>query len=218
MVGGGQERGLRPGTIPVHLVAGFGAAARAAMTERSQRALRNRQFRERVLTAAQAARSDRQRRPDPCATASPQPQSRRHRRGSRHRRDEGPRRDLQRQRLPLPELRAQPRPRRYAARRQPHRQRGADVVVPPHAGPRLADVRQPTRATAQLNSSVPDAELGGAGDLQGRHGAQRAAPIASGHVVGHVRRQTTKTCRRLGSRVHPTELGPTTARTSRGVS
>jgi cysteine desulfurase len=50
MVGGGQERGLRPGTIPVHLVAGFGVAARAAITERSQRALRNRQFRERVLT------------------------------------------------------------------------------------------------------------------------------------------------------------------------
>lgn len=51
MVGGGQERGLRPGTIPVHLVAGFGAAARAAMTERPHRAVRNRQFRERVLTA-----------------------------------------------------------------------------------------------------------------------------------------------------------------------
>lgn len=50
MVGGGQERGLRPGTIPVHLVAGFGTAARAAIQERSQRSVRNRQFRERALT------------------------------------------------------------------------------------------------------------------------------------------------------------------------
>lgn len=51
MVGGGQERGLRPGTIPVHLVAGFGAAAAAAATEREERAKRNRAFRERVLAA-----------------------------------------------------------------------------------------------------------------------------------------------------------------------
>lgn len=51
MVGGGQERGLRPGTIPVHLVAGFGAAARAALEERAQRAQQNRAFRERALAA-----------------------------------------------------------------------------------------------------------------------------------------------------------------------
>lgn len=51
MVGGGQERGLRPGTVPVHLVAGFGAAARLAGAERDERANRNREFRERVLAA-----------------------------------------------------------------------------------------------------------------------------------------------------------------------
>jgi cysteine desulfurase len=51
MVGGGQERGLRPGTIPVHLVAGFGAAARAALEERAHRARYNQAFRERALTA-----------------------------------------------------------------------------------------------------------------------------------------------------------------------
>jgi cysteine desulfurase len=51
MVGGGQERGLRPGTIPVHLVAGFGIAARTAITEREQRALHNENFRERALAA-----------------------------------------------------------------------------------------------------------------------------------------------------------------------
>jgi cysteine desulfurase len=32
--GGGQERGLRPGTLPVHLVRGLGAAAELAMSER----------------------------------------------------------------------------------------------------------------------------------------------------------------------------------------
>ncbi len=53
MVGGGQEHGLRPGTIPVHLVAGFGAAARAAIEERAERVASNEAFRERTLTALQ---------------------------------------------------------------------------------------------------------------------------------------------------------------------
>ena len=37
MYGGGQERGLRPGTVPVALVAGFGEAARLAVLESEQR-------------------------------------------------------------------------------------------------------------------------------------------------------------------------------------
>jgi cysteine desulfurase len=37
MRGGGQERGLRPGTLPVALIAGFGEAARLARTEMAQR-------------------------------------------------------------------------------------------------------------------------------------------------------------------------------------
>jgi len=53
MVGGGQERGLRPGTIPVHLVAGFGTAARAAVQERRARIDRNRAFRDRAVSALQ---------------------------------------------------------------------------------------------------------------------------------------------------------------------
>jgi cysteine desulfurase len=51
MVGGGQERGLRPGTVPVHLVAGFGTAASAAIQERRHRIERNMEFRESALTA-----------------------------------------------------------------------------------------------------------------------------------------------------------------------
>lgn len=38
MYGGGQERGLRPGTLPVPLVAGFGAAAELAMKNQATRA------------------------------------------------------------------------------------------------------------------------------------------------------------------------------------
>lgn len=37
MYGGGQERGLRPGTLPVPLVAGFGAAAELAMKHQAAR-------------------------------------------------------------------------------------------------------------------------------------------------------------------------------------
>lgn len=37
MYGGGQERGLRPGTLPVHLVVGFGVAAELAMKNHAAR-------------------------------------------------------------------------------------------------------------------------------------------------------------------------------------
>jgi len=53
MVGGGQERGLRPGTIPVPLVAGFGTAAVAASAQRDERSRHNREFRERMMAALQ---------------------------------------------------------------------------------------------------------------------------------------------------------------------
>ena len=50
MFGGGQERGLRPGTMPVPLVAGFGLAAELAATEREDRAARCLSFREALMT------------------------------------------------------------------------------------------------------------------------------------------------------------------------
>jgi cysteine desulfurase len=49
--GGGQELGLRPGTIPVALVAGLGLAAELATRECGERATRCRALRERLLHA-----------------------------------------------------------------------------------------------------------------------------------------------------------------------
>lgn len=45
MFGGGQERGLRPGTLPVALIAGFGEAIRIAMAELPIRRKRELEFR-----------------------------------------------------------------------------------------------------------------------------------------------------------------------------
>jgi cysteine desulfurase len=49
--GGGQELGLRPGTLAVPLIAGLGAAAELALAEWPQRAERCRRIRERLLAA-----------------------------------------------------------------------------------------------------------------------------------------------------------------------
>ena len=51
MFGGGQERGLRPGTLPVHLVAGFGLATELALAERDARAARCARFRHSLMSA-----------------------------------------------------------------------------------------------------------------------------------------------------------------------
>jgi cysteine desulfurase len=51
LFGGGQERGLRSGTLPVHLIAGFGLAAKLAWTEHSQRLKSCRNYRARILQA-----------------------------------------------------------------------------------------------------------------------------------------------------------------------
>jgi cysteine desulfurase len=51
--GGGQEKGLRPGTLPVPLVAAFGASAKAAISDHDARQLRCREIGTRLFEALQ---------------------------------------------------------------------------------------------------------------------------------------------------------------------
>lgn len=50
MFGGGQEQGLRPGTLPVPLIAGLGEAAKLALRNNSDRIAKCRTFREKALS------------------------------------------------------------------------------------------------------------------------------------------------------------------------
>lgn len=51
MVGGGQERGLRPGTLPVPLIAGFGLACELAQKNGSARTAKNQAIRAKLFGA-----------------------------------------------------------------------------------------------------------------------------------------------------------------------
>lgn len=57
LFGGGHENGLRPGTLPVPLIVGFGRAAEIAVAERESEAARLLELRERMLTALRDALS-----------------------------------------------------------------------------------------------------------------------------------------------------------------
>jgi len=50
MYGGGQEKGYRPGTLPVHLIAGFGLAAELSLKETTARTTRCKEIRSRLFT------------------------------------------------------------------------------------------------------------------------------------------------------------------------
>ena len=54
LVGGGQERGLRPGTLPVHLAVGLGMASELAASEATSRRHHCEETRTRVLEAIEA--------------------------------------------------------------------------------------------------------------------------------------------------------------------
>ena len=56
MYGGGQERGLRPGTLPVPLIAGLGKASELALQECEQHARRCKEFRQHLLAALEPLR------------------------------------------------------------------------------------------------------------------------------------------------------------------
>lgn len=51
LFGGGQEGGLRPGTLPVHLIAGLGSASEIALNENSVRKIKCLEFRNKALSA-----------------------------------------------------------------------------------------------------------------------------------------------------------------------
>ncbi|CCK76816.1 Cysteine desulfurase [Oleispira antarctica RB-8] len=51
LFGGGQERGLRPGTLPVHQIAGFGVAAELALKHYKNRTVRCEQIKQDAMSA-----------------------------------------------------------------------------------------------------------------------------------------------------------------------
>jgi cysteine desulfurase len=55
MFGGGQEKGIRPGTLPVYLIAAFGEASRLALNNNINRKKRNAEIKERAVKCLTAS-------------------------------------------------------------------------------------------------------------------------------------------------------------------
>ena len=127
--GGGQERGLRPGTLPVPLVAGLGLAAELAAAECDSRHARCRAFREQMLAGLAPLAARRQRRSGADAAEHPEPDDPRHRIGRGDRGVGGSRRHLERRRLHVAVVYVQPRPLGDGHRLAPRGRRAAAVVV-----------------------------------------------------------------------------------------
>ncbi len=121
MFGGGQERELRPGTLPVPLIAGLGLAAELAVAEADARNARCRAFRAIAPLGSRTVGTGHQRRLRALGSLHSQSVVPGSRRRDRHRRVGRPDRDLERGRVYFAELHLQSRPERDAACRNGER-------------------------------------------------------------------------------------------------
>jgi len=157
--GGGQERGLRPETLPMPLVAGRDRSpASVPRSRHAPAALRRVQVR--PSPRARTARTSDQRRPRTCRTARRQPVHPGSGRRGGDAGHQGPHCHLQRLRLHLSAVRAEPRPCRDGTSGGASPGCPAHVVVPPDASTRLADGGGPTgpdAAACQVTDVRPPA-------------------------------------------------------------
>ncbi len=146
MFGGGQERQLRPGTLPVPLIAGLGLAAELAVTEAETRDARCRAFRESLLAGLAPLDPVVNGDLEPDGALHPEPLVPGHGRGDRHRRVGRSRGHLERRRVHVAELHVQSRARRDAAAGMEKGRRAEVLVVRGLDGAGLERPRRRRRA------------------------------------------------------------------------
>ena len=140
MHGGGQELGLRPGTLPVPLIAGLGKASELALAEHRERNAACRKFKEILLAELQPLKPVVQRRSRPDSAPDRQLDLARNRLGGSHRGGEPGGRHLQRIRLHLDLRELQPRAERSRAGRGSHGGGPSPLLVPSQPAARLERV------------------------------------------------------------------------------